>query len=123
MRNPLDRFPGDAEPQDVNRVLRDLTESLANTRDVHAARHASERAKWLAQAAEWRAKDLEPTPPVSRLADLEARLIAASQAGDTAEHARIRQEIREAGLPALAAELDRIASGPPEPALLDTPPA
>lgn len=39
--------------------------------------------------------------------DLERRLIAAK--GDTTRHAQVRQDIRKAGLPHLAAELDRIA--------------
>lgn len=114
MSNPLDRFPGDAVPADMNRVLRDLTEALTDTRSVNAARRASACAKWIAEAAEWRARDLEPAPRRSRLADLEARLLAASQAGDATGHARIRQEIREAGFTVLASELDRITSEPPE---------
>ncbi|MEU0078465.1 hypothetical protein ABZY58_11265 [Micromonospora tulbaghiae] len=41
-------------------------------------------------------------------AELERRLIRAG--GDPAEHAKVRQEIREAGFPGLADELDRIAA-------------
>jgi len=48
----------------------------------------------------------------TRLADLERKLIAAK--GDPTAHAEIRAEIRGAGLPHLAAELDRIAAEPTE---------
>ncbi|MER7857341.1 hypothetical protein ABTZ98_33110 [Streptomyces bacillaris] len=43
------------------------------------------------------------------LADIEADLIATT---DPARHAELRNEIRAAGLPHLAAELDRIAAEP-----------
>ncbi|SRR6266487_731296 len=45
--------------------------------------------------------------------DLEQRLIAAQ--GDPQMHAQIRQEIRAAGFPHLADELDRIAATDPQP--------
>ena len=46
------------------------------------------------------------------IADLEKQLIAAN--GDPTRHAEVRQEIRDAGMPHLAAELDRIVANPPD---------
>lgn len=42
-----------------------------------------------------------------RIADLEKQLIEAK--GDMKRHAEVRDQIRQAGFPRLAAELDRVA--------------
>ncbi|SCL42175.1 hypothetical protein GA0074692_6849 [Micromonospora pallida] len=49
--------------------------------------------------------------PTSDIARLERELLAAR--GNPQRHAEVRQNIREAGLPHLAAELDRIAATDP----------
>ncbi|MFI2577676.1 hypothetical protein ACH5AJ_36385 [Streptomyces rochei] len=46
------------------------------------------------------------------IARLEQDLTAAK--GDPQRHAEVREEIRSAGFPHLAAELDRIAAGDPD---------
>ncbi|MCX4470428.1 hypothetical protein OOK41_08930 [Micromonospora sp. NBC_01655] len=50
--------------------------------------------------------------PKKTIADLERDLIAAK--GDPQRHTQLRQDIRAAGLPHLAAELDRIANTDPD---------